>query len=152
MTIDEQARHQLFERLDEVLGRDHSATLMSCLPPAGWAEVATKQDVGAVRNELALLRADMDQRFAALDERTDPRFAGVEARFDGVEARFDGVEGRFEGVDARFDALDYRFEAMEHRIVGAVHKTSRDHLLAMVWANIGQLVALGGLLLAAVRL
>ncbi len=113
MSIDEQSRHQLFERLDAVLGRDEAATLMSYLPPVGWADVATKHDIAGLRHEL---------------------------------------DRRFEVVDHQFAALDHRFEAMEHRILGAVHKTSRDHLQAMVWANIGQLVAVGSLLLAAVRL
>jgi hypothetical protein len=49
MAIDEQARHRLHQRLDEVLGPEEAAVLMSHLPPVGWADVATKQDIQALR-------------------------------------------------------------------------------------------------------
>jgi hypothetical protein len=44
MAIDERARHQLYLRLEEHLGAEAATTLMEHLPPAGWAEVATKRD------------------------------------------------------------------------------------------------------------
>ncbi|MGH9112964.1 MAG: hypothetical protein ACRDZN_11820 [Acidimicrobiales bacterium] len=148
MTIDEQSRHQLFERLDAVLGRDEAATLMSYLPPVGWADVATKHDIAGLRHEFDRRFEVVDHQFAALDH----RFEAIDHQFAALDHRFEALDPRFDALDPRFDALDHRFEAMEHRILGAVHKTSRDHLQAMVWANIGQLVAVGSLLLAAVRL
>lgn len=45
MTIDERTRHDLFLRLEEVLGPQEATTLMEHLPPVGWADVATKQDL-----------------------------------------------------------------------------------------------------------
>jgi len=45
MAIDERARHQLFRRLEEVLGPEEAEVLMQHLPPVGWADVATKQDL-----------------------------------------------------------------------------------------------------------
>ena len=44
MAIDERTRHQLYLRLEEVLGDEEANTLMEHLPPVGWADVATKQD------------------------------------------------------------------------------------------------------------
>lgn len=41
MAIDEQERHRLHQRLEEVLGPDEAGTLMAHLPPLGWADVAT---------------------------------------------------------------------------------------------------------------
>ncbi|MEA2931889.1 MAG: hypothetical protein QOI56_674 [Actinomycetota bacterium] len=56
MAIDERTRHQLFLRLEEVLGDEEASTLMEHLPPVGWADVATKRD--------------LDLRFELSEERT----------------------------------------------------------------------------------
>jgi len=45
MAIDERARHQLYRKLEEVLGPDDASVLMEHLPPAGWGDVATKRDL-----------------------------------------------------------------------------------------------------------
>jgi hypothetical protein len=44
-------------------GDDAGITLMELLPPVGWADVATKQDLVLLRGELELLRRDLDARF-----------------------------------------------------------------------------------------
>ena len=44
MVLDERSRHQLYLRLEAVLGPEAATTLMEHLPPTGWAEVATKRD------------------------------------------------------------------------------------------------------------
>jgi hypothetical protein len=56
MAIDERTRHQLFLRLEGVLGDEEANTLMEHLPPVGWADVATKRD--------------LDLRFELSEERT----------------------------------------------------------------------------------
>jgi hypothetical protein len=58
MAVDERARHELHGRLDDVLGREEATTLMSLLPPVGWADVATKHDLDSLRIEL---RAEIGQ-------------------------------------------------------------------------------------------
>jgi len=55
--ISEQARHRLYSRLGEVLGSDEAATLMGYLPPLGWGDVATRDD-------LRLLEARLDAKLA----------------------------------------------------------------------------------------
>jgi len=76
MAIDERARHELFSRLESVLGPDAAETLMTHLPPVGWADVATKHD-------LQQLEARLDQRFELVDQ----RFELVDQRFELFEQR-----------------------------------------------------------------
>jgi hypothetical protein len=45
MAIDERSRHELFTRLEQVLGTDHATVLMEHLPPAGEGDVATTRDL-----------------------------------------------------------------------------------------------------------
>ena len=59
MVLDERSRHQLYLRLEEALGQEAATTLMEYLPPVGWADVATKQDLRSVE---ALLRRDLERR------------------------------------------------------------------------------------------
>ena len=53
----------------------------------------------ALRADIALLGARMDQRFEAVDE----RFGTIERRFEAIDRRFDALIG---DVDRRFDRLD----------------------------------------------
>jgi hypothetical protein len=65
----ETGRHRLYEKIKEQWGEEHAAELMSYLPPVGWADVATKQDLAHLATELRLematgsagLRAEMSE-------------------------------------------------------------------------------------------
>lgn len=64
MATDERSRHELYARLEQVLGSEEAATLMEHLPPVGWADVATKHDlevqlVATEHRLLATLRAEL---------------------------------------------------------------------------------------------
>jgi hypothetical protein len=69
MPVDERSRHQLYRKLDELMGAQEATTLMELLPPSGWGDVARKQDLEAfrlaTRQDLEALRlelhADMDR-------------------------------------------------------------------------------------------
>ncbi len=52
MAVNERARHELYQRLEQTLGEEATATLMEYLPPVGWADVATKTDLVALENKL----------------------------------------------------------------------------------------------------
>ena len=45
MSVDERRRLQLAEAAKRALGNDEAVTLMELLPPVGWGDVATKQDL-----------------------------------------------------------------------------------------------------------
>lgn len=62
MAVDEEARHRFYNRAVEVFGEEEAAILMAHLPPGGWSNLATKQD-------LLQLRQDMEQGFVQLEAR-----------------------------------------------------------------------------------
>jgi hypothetical protein len=45
MAGDERDRHRLFTKAIEILGEREATILMAHLPPGGWSNLATKQDV-----------------------------------------------------------------------------------------------------------
>jgi len=64
MAVSEEARHRLYQRLEEVLGLENANTMMASIPPVAWAEVATKADLDdlaarmATTGDVAELRAE----------------------------------------------------------------------------------------------
>ena len=69
MALDERARHELFLRLEEVLGPESAETLMEMMPPVGWADVATKHDLDALEARMNLRFELVDQRFELLEHK-----------------------------------------------------------------------------------
>jgi hypothetical protein len=102
--IEERARHELFVAVQDTLGPTHADTLMSLLPPVGWADVATKHDL------------------RELEDRLGYRFEAIDRRFDAIDRRFESVDQRFKGMDQRFKGMDQRFDILEKE-VHTVHLT-----------------------------
>ncbi|MGH2759772.1 MAG: hypothetical protein ACRDKJ_09425 [Actinomycetota bacterium] len=68
MAVDERSRHELHRKLEQALGPDEAATLMSYLPPFGWADVVTKRDLdGAVDGLRHSIMADVRAELIARD-------------------------------------------------------------------------------------
>ena len=80
MALDERARHELFLRLEQVLGADQAETLMEMLPPVGWPDVATKRDLDALEQR-------MDLRFEALENNLLAEFRGELLATVGTQTR-----------------------------------------------------------------
>jgi hypothetical protein len=53
MAVDERRRHQLYRRLEEVLGQEEAGALMDYLPPVGWADVARRSDIEQLSERLS---------------------------------------------------------------------------------------------------
>jgi hypothetical protein len=132
MVLDERSRHQLYLRLEAVLGPEAATTLMEHLPPVGWADVATKRDLDALEQRLDLRFDAVDQRFERLEERIDLRFGAIEER------------------------IDLRSDALEHKLMAAFRGelqtalTAQGRQLAITLA--GTAGALSALAFAAARL
>jgi hypothetical protein len=74
MTSSESARLALYNRLEQVLGHENADTLMTSLPPQPGSELATKDDMSALRGDF---------------HRLEGRFERLEDRFDRLEAKMD---------------------------------------------------------------
>ncbi len=75
MAVTEESRYQLFQRFEEMLGREGVSTLMELLPPVGWADVATKRDLDHLH---AVLDAKIDTAVGTLDAKIER--VGVDLR------------------------------------------------------------------------
>lgn len=75
MNVDERQRYHLHQSLERELGSDAAATLMTLLPPAGWADIATKRDLDALGHELRSEMADLrgELRTGLAEVRTEIR-------------------------------------------------------------------------------
>jgi len=102
MAITESSRHHLHQRLDEVLGPDDATTLMEHLPPIGWADVATKRDLGLLDDKVDGVEHRLDTKIDGVERRLDAKIDGVEER---LTLRIDRVEER---LDAKIDGLEER--------------------------------------------
>ena len=127
MVLDERARHELFLRLEQVLGPESAETLMEMMPPVGWADVATKRDLDALEQRMGLRFELVDQRFAALDE-------------------------RFGALDQRFDASEQRLLAAFRSELLAQSNAITAQTRTMVTANLGALLSMAALAFGAARL
>ena len=72
MPISEEARHDLYTGLREVIGPERADTLMSAIPLHDLDEVATKADL---RAEIAELRTEMRTGLANLEAKLDSQHA-----------------------------------------------------------------------------
>ena len=86
MTITSDKRHDLYQVLIDILGRDEATTLMEHLPPLGWADVATKRDI----DHFALVtRRDLEVEVGKLRTEVQAEFAGLRNEISAVEVRFE---------------------------------------------------------------
>jgi hypothetical protein len=96
MPVDERRRLELADAAKRTFGDDAGITLMELLPPVGWADVATKQDLLVLRGDLDLVRDDLGRLRGEVNELRDE-----------LRGEFDTLRGEFK--ELRSD-LDVRLE------------------------------------------
>ena len=85
MSSGEADRLTLHQTLRGLMPENVADILMAHLPPAGWSNVATKDDIN-------LLRVEMNQRFTLVDE----KFKQIDTRIDRVDSRLDRLETKID--------------------------------------------------------
>jgi len=101
MTISDQSRYDLHQRLAEPLGADEAATLMEHLPPVGWADVATKRDLDHVaqelRSEMAVgfsgVRLELQREVTSLRVEVLQELGGLRGELGGLRGELVVVRG-----------------------------------------------------------
>ena len=91
MTVDERSRLQLAEALKRALGDEEGITLMELLPPVGWADIATKDDLRS-----------------------------IDARLDRIEVRVGTLESRFDDLTREIRGQTWRLMTLMVAVVGVV--------------------------------
>jgi hypothetical protein len=122
MTVDEE-RMRLRTRLEELVGMSGAEYLID-RPAGGWSDLVTNHT--------------LDLRFSAFEERFDRKLDALAANMDL----------RFAAVDARFADVDHHFDRFEHQLLAQVDRRLR----AQAWMTISTIVAVGGVIVAAIRL
>lgn len=138
MAITEQSRKQLYDGLEEVLGEERATTLMEHLPPVGWADVATKQDLEhlrvatkqdlehlrvATKSDIEAVRTDVENLRLATKKDIENLRLATTADIEHVRTYLSAelahtgavTERRFVEIDRRFDSLGEIF-ATKHEL------------------------------------
>lgn len=76
MSVDEHARHELYTKAIELFGEKDATTLMAHLPPGGWPNLATKQDILLLRQDFEQLKLDVEGDLRELERRLKAEIIG----------------------------------------------------------------------------
>ena len=102
MAMNETQRTTLHDQLTNAIGQEAARILMDQLPPSGWDQIASKEDVKAsearlqrhvqageksLRGELNVTKGQLMVKIAASESRQGGRIDNANARIDKVNAR-----------------------------------------------------------------
>ena len=76
MGVTEYERHRLFTWFEEQMGEERASTLMDMLPPTGFGDLATKHDLGILRQELGAMESVLKQDLVAMEARLTTKVIG----------------------------------------------------------------------------
>lgn len=130
MALTHTQRTSMFNTLAEVMGQDDAETLMEHLPPSGWGNVSTKEDL---RAGFAEIRAQAATDFAQLTEAMTSGFA--QAAVERAEAATDRSQIR-EAMTSGFAQA-----AVERAEIRAQAATERAEIMAQAATERAQIMA-----------
>lgn len=153
----ERRRHELYISLERAHGTEIADTLMSYLPPVGWVDVATKDDIAAVRHELSATRKDIGR----LEEATRKDITRLEEITTELKEALEGKATKSDVEVAKNEMLhlqevtrkdltilrqdmDLRFARFETKIEKTLRESSRNVILAVVGIQTTTLAAFAG--------
>ena len=124
-------RRELFDLLEAWIGSRGAALLMSAIPPVGWNELATKNDLVGVRGEMAELRGEM----AELRGELKGDMAELRGEMAELRAELKGEMAELR-AELKGEMSDLRVEV-------------RSMLPKLAATNIASMIGVAGLVLAA---
>lgn len=133
MTVSERERLVLYEQLADNLGPGPAETLMDQLPPVKWDEMATKDDLRQLGDQL---RSEMREGFTAIELRLTEKFA-EQTRW--MADRFAEQDRR---ITERLEEQDRRIAEQDRRFTDRLADQTRMIMLAIaglgvtVWASL----------------
>lgn len=143
MAITEEARHELFQRFEEVFGHQVAVTFMEHLPPIGAVDLATTADVdelGAnLRTEMADLRGELRGEMA--DLRGDLRGEMADLRME-MRTEFGAVRVEIAQLDTRFVEM---FGSFKDELHAELRTANRQVTLALIAAIVTMVIASVGM-------
>jgi len=133
MTVSESERLALYEQLADNLGPGPAETLMDQLPPVKWDEMATKDDLRQLGDQL---RSEMREGFTAIELRLTEKFAEQDRR---MADRFAEQDRR---ITERLEEQDRRIAEQDRRFTDRLADQTRMIMLAIaglgvtIWASL----------------
>ena len=156
MSVTEAQRHRLYESLKAAIGVEEADIMMSLVPPTGWRDVVSKDDL---RAEFAIFRSEVNTDFATFRSEVNADFAAFRAE---MAAEFSAMRSE---VAAESDQLRAEMVAgsgqlraemvagsdqLRAEMASALHRQTRS-LGTCLFASQAVVIAAIGLLLGVVH-
>lgn len=106
MTITDAERTALHSKLTDILGTKEASKLMEHLPPTGWDQLVTKDDLEA-----------SEQRLGTRIDGTNVRLDATNERLDQTNERIDQTNERLDQTNVRIDQTNVHLHEMSTQLV-----------------------------------
>ena len=84
MTITEADRLDMLNELRRCHGKRVGDIIVEHLPPVGWGDVATKQDIARLEDRIGRLEMKIDGEIARLEKKLEGEIARLDRRIDNL--------------------------------------------------------------------